>query len=492
MDAGATRVATRPNILWITTDRQRFDTLGCMGNPHVATPNLDRLASEGALLQRAFSQNPICSPSRAGFLTGRYPRTTGVCRNGQTLPADEKLVSRLLADAGYVCGHGGKMHLAPGCPDVTQWCERRIDDGYSVYDWSLHPNREPPDAYAAWLFEHGIRYQSEPVNGSTYVSFGLPAEYSNAAWTAQRAINFLTLSAAGGRPWFFTCGFEDPHEPFDPPREFLQPYLENLSDVPLPRYTEGELENKPAFQKHDRAGVWGGGGPHGYFAAEDMSETDQRLIRAAYWAKIANVDHQIGRILEALRATGQEENTMIIFHADHGEMLGDHGMYFQGCYFYPEMIQVPLLMRLPGSIESGLRSNAMVELVDLAPTVLAAAGLPRYDGMQGNSLWPLLTGAADRHRHREDIYSEYYQSIPGGYGRFGGAYATHLRNDRYALTVAHNLNTGELYDLQGDPGEVHNLWASAEHQAVKSEMLVRLTTRMADTRDPLPPCEGPY
>jgi len=481
-----------PNILWITTDRQRFDTLGCMDNPHVATPNLDRLAAEGALFQRAFAQNPICSPSRASFLTGRYPRTTRVCRNAQAIPPDEKLVSRLLVDAGYVCGHGGKMHLAPGCPTVTQWCERRIDDGYTAYDWSLHPNREPPDAYAAWLFEHGIAYTSEPVNGSPYVSFGLPSEHSNAAWTAQRAINFLTLSADTGRPWFFTCGFEDPHEPFDPPREYLQPYLDNLADVPLPRYTEGELADKPAFQQHDRGGVWGGGGPHGYFAAEDMEATDHRLIRAAYWAKIANVDHQIGRILEALRATGQDANTLIIFHSDHGEMLGDHGIYFQGCYFYPEMIQVPLLMRLPAAIAPGLRSRALVELVDLAPTVLAAAGVPAYPGMQGQSLWPLLTGQADTDTHRDDVYSEYYRSIPNGYRTFNGAYATHLRNDRYALTVAHNLNTGELYDLQADPDEVRNLWNSPDHQALKAGLLVRLTTRMAETIDPLPPTEGPF
>lgn len=483
----------RPNILWITTDRQRSDTLGCMGNPHVSTPNLDRLAAGGALLTRAFSQNPICSPSRASFLTGRYPRTTRVCRNGQAIPADERLISRLLADGGYVCGHGGKMHLGPGSPTVTQWCERRIDDGYRSFEWSLHPNHPPVDAYSAWLFEHGIQYHGEPVNGSKYVSVGLPTEHNNAAWTAQRAINFLSLSAGMDRPWFFTCGFEDPHEPFDPPREFLQPYLDNLDKVPLPRYTEGELDHKPAFQQHDRGGVWGGGGPHGYFAAEDMSERDHRLIRAAYWAKIANVDHQIGRIMEALERSGQADNTLIIFHADHGEMLGDHGIYFQGCYFYPEMIQVPLIMHLPGRIKAGQRDQGLTELVDIAPTVLEAVGLPAYKGMQGQSLWSSLTGVEeDRPPTRQDIFSEYYQSIPYGYQKFGGAYATHLRNDHYALTVAHNLDTGELYDLKSDTGEVVNRWDDANYQAIKTELLVRLCARMAQTIDPLPPVEAAF
>lgn len=481
----------QPNILWITTDRQRFDTLGCMGNPHVVTPNLDRLAAEGALMTRAFAQNPICSPSRASFLTGRYPRTTRVCRNAQTIPSDERMISRLLADAGYLCGHGGKMHLSSAAPEITQWCEQRIDDGYSAYDWSMHPNRPPADAYAAWLFEKGVTYQSQPIDGSKHVSFGLPEEHSNAAWTAQRAVNFLTLSADAERPWFFTCGFEDPHEPFDPPRSLLQPYLDKLDSIPLPRYTEGELDNKPAFQKHDRGGVWGGGGPHGYFAAEDMDDRDHRLIRAAYWAKIENVDRQIGRILEALEQTGQRENTMILFHSDHGEMLGDHGIYFQGCYFYPEMIQVPLLISLPERIHAGQRETSLTELVDLAPTVLEAAGLPCYEGMQGKSLWSRLTDSeADRSQpHRSDIYSEYYQSIPSSrcYQRFGGAHATHLRTDRYALTVAHNLDTGELYDLEDDPGEVVNLWDHADSQVLKTELLMRLCARMAATIDPLPP-----
>lgn len=480
-------MADRPNILWITTDRQRWDTLGCYGNPFVATPCLDGLAREGMLCERAFAQNPICSPSRASFLTGRYPRTTHVNRNGQAIPPDERLISRLLADAGYLCGHGGKLHLAPGDPRVTQWCERRIDDGYVVMEWSLHPPGPPVNAYTAWLIEHGIEFTRTPVDGSPYISFGLPAETSNSGWTAQRAINFIKGSAGLDRPWFFTCSFEDPHNPFDPPREFLEPYLARLEEIPLPRYTPGELEGKPAFQRTDRAGVWGGG--KGHFAAEKMAERDHRLIRAAYWAKIELVDAQVGRVLDALRATGQAENTLILFTSDHGEMLGDHGIYFQGCYFYPEMIQVPLIAHFPSRIAGG-RFPGFVELVDLAPTVLDAAGLERYPGMQGRSLWPVLTG--ETAEHRPDIYSEYYQAIPNGYRMHGGAHATHLRTERYALTAAHSLNTGELYDLERDPGEVENRWDDPAYTVIKAELLARLCARMAETIDPLPAVEGAF
>src|SRR5689334_7600269 len=119
-----------PNILWITTDRQRHDTLGCYGNDWVTTPHLDSIAQNGALFEQPWAQCSICAPSRASFLTSRYPRTAGINRNGQRIPRDQKLISRLLADGGYVCGHAGKMHLAPGCPPIADWCEPRTDDGY--------------------------------------------------------------------------------------------------------------------------------------------------------------------------------------------------------------------------------------------------------------------------------------------------------------------------------------------------------------------------
>ncbi len=122
-----------PNILWICSDQQRFDTLGCYGNPYVQTPNLDKLAQDGVLFEHAYSQSPVCTPSRASFLTGRYPRTTRCRQNGQAIPPDEVLVTKLLQDAGYVCGLAGKLHLAPCNPRVCKGTEQRIDDGYDQF-----------------------------------------------------------------------------------------------------------------------------------------------------------------------------------------------------------------------------------------------------------------------------------------------------------------------------------------------------------------------
>lgn len=481
---------SHPNILWITTDRQRFDTLGCTGNAWTHTPHLDALAGEGVIFDQAYCQSPICSPSRASFMTGRYPRATRLNRNGQVIPADEKLASRLLADAGYLCGHVGKMHIAPGAPAAGHWSERRIDDGYIFYQWSLHHNNHEMSPYAAWLDQQGIEYKAEPVNGSPYVQYGLPSAYSNVSWIADQVIGFVRGSAKVKKPWFCTMGIEDPHDPFDPPREYLERYLSQLDRIPLPRYTPGELDDKPEFQRIDRDGVWGGG--TGHFAASKMSEADHRLIRVAYWAQIDHIDAMIGRVVTALRDTGQADNTIIVFHADHGEMMGDHGIYFQGAYFYPEMLRIPLIIRWPTGFTGNRRCTGFVELVDVAPTLLEAIGLPVYAGMQGRSLWPILSGASDIRHHREDIYAEYYQAIPFSYRKCGGAHTTALRNREYALSVVHNMDMGELYDLTKDPGEVRNLWNNPEYDGVRARLLKRLCDRMAATIDPLPPVLAAY
>jgi arylsulfatase A-like enzyme len=149
-------------------------------------------------------------------------------------------------------------------------------------------------------------------------------------------------------------------------------------------------------------------------------------------------------------------------------------------------------MHWGGGIRRGLNVPAMVELVDLAPTVLDAAGLPRYEGMQGRSLWPILSGAADASHHRDSVYHEYYRAIPGGHKNHGGAHITGVRNRQFALSAVHGADCGELYDLAADPGEVHNLWNSQAHVGVKADMLKLLADRMWETIDPLPPTEAFY
>jgi arylsulfatase A-like enzyme len=216
----------------------------------------------------------------------------------------------------------------------------------------------------------------------------------------------------------------------------------------------------------------------------DMADSDHRLVRAAYWAMCDLIDEQVGRMLEALDRTGQRDNTMVIFTSDHGEMLGDHGIYLKGPHFYEPAVHVPLAISCPGTLRAQ-RSPALVELTDLAQTVLDAAGLPHLPGMQGRSLWPMLTGSADADRHRDDVYCEYYNAMP--WHTDPPAHATMVRTARHKIVLAHGTGGGELYDLERDPSETRNLWDDPEYARVKADMLVRASDRAAWTVDPMPP-----
>ena len=491
----------KPNFLWICTDQQRFDTLGCYGNPFVRTPNIDRLAESGVLFEQAFCQAPVCTPSRASFLSGRYPRTCRVRGNGQEIPEDEVLVPKLLRDEGrYLCGLSGKLHLSVCSTDRCHTEERRIDDGYEVFHWSHNPRRTSKglpsgNQYRNWLEQQGVAYKTGPSKhldspgdesdklrgpeywrGAPLVEAGMPTEFHQSTWCADRAIEFIRDRGRDRRQWLFSVNVYDPHHPMDPPPEFLERYIPFLDDLPLPACMEGEQAAMPLFH-HDPIEC--------QYHFDRMSSKEHRLVKAAYYAMIDLVDVQVGRMLQALEDTGQLANTMVVFMSDHGEMLGDHGIYLKGPYFYEPAVRVPLVIAMPGTIPGGRRSSAPVELLDVGETLLSAAGVPRHAGMQGRSLWPMLTGQAPLDRHRDSVYCEYYNALANHMNP--KAYGTMVRDDRHKLVRYHGIDQGELYDLQEDPGEFRNLWNDPAHAALKIRMLERLADRMAFTMDPLPP-----
>lgn len=477
-----------PNILWLCTDQQRWDTLGVYGNSFVHTPHLDQLAADGVVFEHCYTQSPVCTPSRASFLTGRYPRTNGCRQNGQDLAQDEVLVTKLLAEgrpaanSGYIGGLAGKLHIAACHPTVTPDVEPRLDDGYAEFHWSHHPDADwPGNEYSQWLEEQGAAYAKTSYKGSRYVETSVAPEYSQTTWCAQKAIDFIGAGVESPNPWVFSVNFYDPHHAFDPPRNYLERYLPMLDTIPQPHYVEGELEDKPVFQQIDHRNAYN---TPGLFPFVDMNADDHALVRAAYWAMIDQVDHQVGRILDALRATGQLENTLIIFTSDHGEMLGDHGIYLKGPYFYDPAVRVPLVIAWAGTIAGGRRSEAFVELLDLAPTLLEAAGCDVGAGMQGRSLMPLLLGQTPLDEHREDVYCEYLNAMP--WHRDPAPYATMVRTRDYKIVAMHGMHGGELYDLQNDPGETVNRWNDPEYREVRLAMLERLVDRIALTADPLP------
>ncbi len=486
----------KPNILWLCTDQQRFDTLGCYGNKLVHTPNLDRLAANGVRFANAYCQNPVCTPSRASFLTGRYPHTCRARQNGQDIPEEEVLVTRLLHDAGYIGGLSGKLHISTCNYSVCKTMERRINDGYDYFAWShghgpLHD--WPMHDYAIWLRGQGVEYEHPLRPDSRYVRVGMPPELHQTKWCADRAIEFMEAVKKEDRPWFFSLNWFDPHHAFDPPPEYLERYMSMLDSIPLPNYQAGELEGKSPLQQRDHLGAYG---KKGSFAYDDMTERDHRMIRAAYYAMIDFIDVQVGRLVEYLETSGQLEDTIIVFHSDHGESLGDHGMYLKGAYFYEGNVHVPLIISWKDHFLSGVTADGLVELVDIAPTLLEACGLAPCKGMQGRSLYPLLVGEQPPSFFRKDVYCENYETDMEGRIR---AFCTMLYDGRYKLTKLHALTSnlptdckGELYDLAQDPLERHNVYTQAAYAEEKVRLLEALCDRQALTADPLPLMRAPW
>lgn len=461
-----------PNVLWIIADQQRFDTIQGLNNDHIHTPNLQRLMTESVTFTHAFCQNPVCSPSRASFLTGRYPHTTGLRANGQRIRPTEQLVTRILADKDYTCGLAGKLHLSP-CEGGRN--ENRIDDGYQVFWWSHDISDQWPgkNMWHVWLRERGIQWPTPPKGVEAW---GVPIDpkYTQTAWCSDMAIQFIRQQRKFN-PWLMSVNIFQPHHPFWPTKDYLDRY--DPDKLPSPKYHDGELDSKPLFQRIDHRGAYGG-------TAVSFADTDDlthRKITAAYYAMIEQVDTEVGRMLKALEDTGQAENTIVIYMSDHGEMLGDHGFYLKGPYFYECATRIPLIIRWPGNYKAGLRTDALVELTDIAPTLLEAAGIPVPSGMQGRSLTSLLRN--ERTTHRDSVYCEHFDS--------SSLYdppplAACVRTDRYKLAYYKNLETGELYDLEKDPGELNNLWATASANNLREEMMHKLVGRMIETVDPLP------
>jgi len=464
------------NVIWFCTDQQRYDTISCLGNKYIKTPNLDRLIASGVAFTRAYTQSPVCTPSRASFLTGRYPRTTGVCFNGNDdFPKDEVLVTKLMHDNGYTCGLTGKLHLT----GAQGRMERRTDDGYTFMKWSHHPHDDWDEGinhYQDWLKSKGIKWEEHykgrylsmnswpPVQapGFSGKEIGIEAEYHQTTWCVEEAINFIEQNIDG--KWMVCINPFDPHPPLDPPQEYKDRL--NCNDMPLPLWKEGELDNKPPFQMHDYLY----GGQNG--ATESiigLTEDDKRERFRDYYAMIELIDDQLGRLIDYIEAKGLRENTLIIFHSDHGEMNGDHGLYWKGPYFYEALVHVPLIFSCPGVIKSGIISNALVELVDIAPTILELAGLEVPCYMQGKSIAPILTGKADPSFHKEAVYCEYYRSMKDCHE----VDATMYFDGRFKLVVYHGCDYGELYDLVKDPNEYDNMWDNVEYRSVKFELIKR-------------------
>ncbi|MDE0303543.1 MAG: sulfatase-like hydrolase/transferase [Albidovulum sp.] len=479
-----------PNMMLLCTDQQRGDSLKCTGAAWAVTPNLDKLARDGALFENCYAQNPVCSPSRASLFTGKYVANHGLYANGVPLPAQQRMFTRTLADAGYDCGMIGKQHLYP----CDSWqTEPRRDDGYRVFEWAHGPNhRALENDYHRWLRKTHPRVYAEvfpDIGANESSAYGnkartgtpidhVPSEAHYSHWVAERAIDFINHSRDEGERFCLIANFFDPHHPFGAPREFRDKI--DADAIPTPNTREGELKNKPREQQWYSEKSYSGNAP----GFREYTGEQIREIRAQYWAMIALIDYEVGRILAVLDAAELAEETLVVFSSDHGEMLGNLQQLLKGPQLYDDLTRVPLIARWPGRISPGTIVDEFVQWVDLPATFLDAAGCAPGRGVQGSSLLPLVAGQRDGWRNW--ALSEYRYS---GFSTDPPIMTTMLRSGHWKLIVWHGCpatrsrRDGELYDLSVDPGELQNLFHDPDYAETRRRLKGVLLDVMAESED---------
>ncbi|HZG56782.1 sulfatase family protein [Paenibacillus sp.] len=482
-------MSSRPNIILISTDQQRYDSIAANGSDFMHTPNLDRLASEGTTFRRAYCPNTVCTPSRVSMMTGLHLSRHGSYNIGTVASDPSLFLSSLLRENGYRTHHVGKAHWFPwesDSPETKDASRSRTPfaDFAGFHTAELSRGHGPWAAtsghYAAWLESQGVDPHDIRVNflfkgQGDYNGTGdsqLPERYHQGAWVAERAVHWMK-EQAGDAPFFLNLGFQDPHHPHILPFDF--PDRVDPESIPMPDLDTASETGTPEHVPHFRAGTlvesrfngkfeMAGNGKYAwgpYFAKDDF----RKQTRAYYYSMVQLIDRQVGRILDALDELGLANETFVVFTSDHGEMLGDHGIGQKGPLVYEGVTKVPLLARYPAGFGPRPPVEACASLVDLVPTFLDAAGIVDPVRREGISLMPALRGEAEPERRGVRIeYKEEPDRI-----RFK-CWVT----PEWKLAVYTGEPFGELYDLKNDPGEKRNLFAAPEFASIRQELLLEL------------------
>ncbi len=451
--------ARGPNILILVGDDHAGGTLGIDGDPRRATPRLDALAGRGVRFDRAYCNAPVCTASRQSFITGRLPHAVGVTRLLTPLPADAVTLGDWLGDLGYDTAAIGKMHFnGPSkhgfahrldSNDWSEWLDRNLPKG------SDHRRRWRPflDPAAIWL------------NAEVH-PFGLPMAEMESSWQVARVTEFLESHKDQSRsnPFAMVVGFYEPHSPFKFPGEWRVRFQPDQFAAP-PVSEADRIEQPKVFAP--------------------LKPDEVKGIQASYYTSLSFLDHQVGRVLDALKASGLADDTIVVYLGDNGYMLGQHGRFEKHC-FYESAVRVPLIIRWPGHLPEGRRVTDLVELVDLLPTLLDLVGLPRLPDLHGKSLKPLALGEPGAKGH-DVVVSEYLENEEAM-----------ARSTRYKLVVGtgarRRLDGYEtinplpgpyerLYDLETDPSETNNLRSRPELTPIVDDLRKKLLDRLTTTRD---------
>jgi choline-sulfatase len=442
----------KPNILFIMVDEMKWNVMSCAGHPLVKTPHLDRLAQEGTRFATAFTVAPICTPSRYSFFTGRYAHVHGSTANGIPNREPQVLLPAVLKQAGYQTGISGKLHFLPS----------NLDYGFDSF-WSF--SNEGPGKLPTWpetvekKFGAGAArkleiqpFPDDPL-GRDLGKLSYPKEDAQTFWITDRAIDFLKQTDRG-KPFFLFVSYLDPHSP----SHLCEPYwsMFDAQKMPLP----------PTFRQDPSREAKSNANRHEVNDPEIV-----KAMTAAYLAKVTMVDDNIGRLLGQLKETGLAENTLIVFTADHGNMLGDLNRWFKGA-MYEGSTRIPLLMKAPAGspfaaqFNRGAVVSEIVENIDVMPTLCEMAGIPLPSaGIQGRSLTQLVAGKESSWKNRA----------------FAERISQMVRTTEYKLIFEpRGKGTYELYDLVNDPQETKNLIEDPARAAVVKDLTAQLQAWQKD------------
>jgi len=466
--------STDVNVLLVTSDEHRPDALGCADHPHVETPTLDRLADEGTRFANAYCQSPLCAPSRASFATGRYVHETGHWDNATPYDGSPRSWGHHFTDHGIDVTTVGKLDFEPGCndgfPDQRVPFHRETPDVNGL-------RRDPP------IVREGARERIEAAG---------PADADGEAWYTERedrvtetAIAFLEARAdeaietdgAGtegddgnssddaadermdvndSEPWLCWVNYILPHFPLIAEPSYYDRYPKRDVDLPID-YPAGD--DHPILEEL-----------RAHFDGRDVDEATLRRTRAAYYALCTALDDRVGRLFRALDQLGLTDETLVIYASDHGEVLGDHGLWWKCCMYEPS-VAVPLVIRGPGVEQRTL--DAPVSLLDVVPTMADAVGIPHDPAWCGRSLLDVARGdAPDENRV---VFSEYH-----AHGVSRGMFM--LREDRYKY-VYYPDNPDQLFDLESDPDELTNLALDPAYEDLRTDFERRLRSFLDEDPD---------
>lgn len=431
----------RPNTLFILIDDLRYDALGCLGHPWLKTPNIDRLAKEGVIFRNAFVTTPLCSPSRASFMSGRWVQSHGIRSNGDNAALSHQLVTfpALQQKAGYETAYVGKLHMGN-------------DDS-------------PRPGFNHWVSFPGQGVYTDPtlnINGKSVEQSGFMTDLLN-----EHAVKFLKQPRT--KPFSLYFAHKAVHGPFTPPDRHRELYVD--APVTRPASAQDDLTGKPVLQREVPVDARKNPGQVRGGPSAETIRNQLRLMQA--------VDEGVGEILKTLEETKQLDNTLIIFTSDNGYFYGEHGLGDKRAA-YDEALRVPFVARYPPWFKAGSTNEATILNVDIAPTFMEIAGVRPPANVRGKSLVPLFTGKANS--VRADFYAEYFEEP--GFPRIPSWQAVRTERWKY-IEYPGNPAWTELYDLKNDPHELTNLATGPTTEPAiaieRKKLQIRLTRLKRET-----------